>query len=55
MSFGLMNAKSTYQRMVTRMFESRLGKNVEAYIDDMVVKSKEETDHLQTSVTFSQS
>ena len=28
------------------MFESRLGKNVEAYIDDMVVKSKEETDHL---------
>ena len=28
------------------MFESQLGKNVEAYIDDMVVKSKEEFEHL---------
>ena len=32
--------------MVTRMFESQLGKNMEAYIDDMVVKSKEESKHL---------
>ena len=30
---------STYQRMMTRMFESQLGKNIEIYIDDMVVKS----------------
>ena len=36
MPFGLKNAGSTYQRMVTRMFEAQLGKNVEAYIDDMV-------------------
>ena len=28
------------------MFESQLGKNVEVYIDDMVVKSKEESEHL---------
>lgn len=35
-----------YQRMVTRMLESQLGKKVEAYINDMVVKSKEETNHL---------
>jgi len=40
MPFGLKNAVSTYQRMVTRMFESQLEKNVEAYIVDMVVKSK---------------
>lgn len=40
MSFGLKNVGSTYQRMVTRMFETQLGKNVEANIDDMVVKSK---------------
>ena len=39
MPFSLKNAGSTYQRMVTRMFESQMGKNVEAYIDDMVVKS----------------
>ena len=32
--------------MVTRMFEGQLWKNEEAYIDDMVVKSKEESEHL---------
>ena len=32
--------------MVTRMFKNQLEKNVEAYIDDMVVKSKEESKHL---------
>ena len=40
MPFGLKNAWSTYQRMMTKMFESQMGKNIEAYIDDMVVKSK---------------
>ena len=40
MPFGLKNTGFTYQRMMTRMFEPRLGKNIEAYIDDMVVKSK---------------
>lgn len=46
MPFGLKNFGFTFQRMVTRMFESQLGKNMEAYIDDMVVKSKEESEHL---------
>ena len=46
MSFGLKNAGSTYQRMMTRMFESQLGKNIEIYIDDMVVKSKMVSEHL---------
>ena len=44
--FGLKNAGSTYQRMMTRMFESLLGKNIEIYIDDMVVKSKMVSEHL---------
>ena len=35
--FGLKNAGSTYQRMMTRMFKPQLGKNIEIYIDDMVV------------------
>ena len=39
MPFGLKNAGSTYQRMMTRMFEPLLGKNMEIYIDDMVVKN----------------
>ena len=37
MSFGLKNIGSTYQRMMTRMFESLLRKNIKIYIDDMVV------------------
>ena len=32
--------------MMTRMFESQLGKNIEIYIDDMVVKSKVVSEHL---------
>ena len=40
MPFGLKNAGSTYQRMMTKMFEVQMGKNIEVYIDDMVVKSK---------------
>ena len=46
MPFGLKNAGSTYQRMMTRMFEPQLGKNIEIYVDDMVVKSKMVTEHL---------
>ena len=46
MPFGLKNAGSTYQQMMTKMFESQLGKNVKVYIDDMVVKSKLVFEHL---------
>ena len=46
MPFGLNNAGSTYQRMMTGMFESQLGKNIEVYIDDMVVKSMVEAKHV---------
>ena len=46
MSFGLKNSGSTYQRMMTRMFEPQLGKSIEIYVDDMVVKSKVVSEHL---------
>ena len=46
MPFGLKNAGSTYQRMMIRMFKPQLGKNIEIYIDDMVVKSKVEFEHV---------
>ena len=46
MPFDLKNAGFTYQRMMTRMFELLLGKNIEIYIDDMVVKSKMVSEHL---------
>ena len=45
MPFRLKNAGSTYQRMITRMFEPQLGKNIEIYINDMVVKSKVVSKH----------
>ena len=47
MSFGLKNVGSTYQRMVTKMFKEQLERNMEAYIDDMMVKSKAMEDHLK--------
>ena len=46
MPFGLKNVGFTYQRMMTRMFEPQLGKNIEVHIDDMVVKSKVESEHI---------
>ena len=46
MLFGLKNARFTYQRMMIRMFELQLGKNIEVYIDDMVVKSKVVSEHV---------
>ena len=46
MPFGLKNVGSTYQRMMTMMFELQLGKNIEVCIDDMVVKSKVVSEHV---------
>ena len=46
MPFGLKNVGSTYQRMMTRMFEPQLGKNIEIYVDDMAVKGKVVSGHL---------
>ena len=46
MSFGLKNAEATYHRMMTRMFREKISHTVEVYIDDMVVKSKEEQGHV---------
>ena len=46
MPFRLKNAGATYQRLMNRMFHDQIGRNVEVYVDDMLVKSKEEDDHL---------
>ena len=45
MPFRLENAGASYQRLVTKMFRPLLGKTMEVYIDDMLVKSKECSDH----------
>ena len=46
MPFGLKNTRSTYQWMMIKMFESQISKNIEVYIDDMVVKSKIVFEHI---------
>ena len=47
MPFGLKNAEATYQRMMMRMFRDKIGHTVEVYIDNMVVKSKQEAQHVE--------
>ena len=46
MPFGLKNAGATYQRLVNKMFSRQIGRNMEMYMDDMLVKSKEKPTHL---------
>ena len=45
MPCGLKNVRATYQRLVTKIFRPLLGNTMKAYIDDMLVKSKENFDH----------
>jgi hypothetical protein len=40
MLFGLMNIGATYQRVIQACFKRQLNKNVQAYVDDMVVKTR---------------
>ena len=47
MPFGLKNARATFQRLVTEVFRPQLGRNVQSYVDDMIVKSKRREDHLR--------
>ena len=46
MPFGLKNAGATYQRLMTKIFKSLVGRTVEVYIDDIVVKSKTREGHV---------
>ncbi|GKD66530.1 reverse transcriptase domain-containing protein [Tanacetum coccineum] len=42
MPFGLKNAGSTYQRLVDKAFQRQIGRNLEVYVDDLVIKSHTE-------------
>ena len=46
MPFGLKNVEATYQRLVNKIFNKQIGRNMEVYVDDMLIKSKEESAHL---------
>ena len=47
MPFGLKNAGATYQRTMTAIFHDMMHEEMEDYVDDIVVKSKTKTGHLQ--------
>ncbi|XP_020209186.1 uncharacterized protein LOC109794123 [Cajanus cajan] len=47
MPFGLKNAGATYQRMMDKIFHKQIGRNVEVYVDDMVVKSNSAKEHIK--------
>jgi hypothetical protein len=42
MTFSIKNAEATYQKAIQKCLESQIGKNVEAYVDDVVVKTTNE-------------
>ena len=46
MPFRLKNAGAMYQRLMNKMFTHQIGRNVQVYVDDMLVKILRENDHL---------
>ena len=46
MPFGLKNAGATYQRLMNKLFTHQIGRNVQVYVNDMLVKSLHENNHL---------
>ena len=46
MSFGLKNAGGTCQRLMNKIFAHQIGRNVQVYVDDMLVKSLYEDNYL---------
>ena len=54
MPFGLKNAGATYQRVATTILHDMIHKEVEVYVDDMIVKSKEREGHYTALQKFFQ-
>lgn len=47
MPFGLKNVGATYQRLISKMFLGLIRVTMEAYIEDMVIKSRKAHDHIR--------
>ncbi|XP_072056333.1 uncharacterized protein [Arachis hypogaea] len=47
MPFGLKNAGATYQRLMNKVFDQQIGRNIEVYVDDMVAKTKIGESHIK--------
>ena len=47
MPFGLKNVGATYMRAMTTLFHEMIHKEIEVYVDDVIIKSKETSNHLE--------
>jgi len=47
MSFGLINVGATYQRLMDKIFKGMFGRNVEVYVEDIVIKFDSCLQHIQ--------
>lgn len=47
MPFGLKNSRQTYMRAMTTMFHDMMHKEIEVYVDDVITKSREQSDHVK--------
>ncbi|RVW77668.1 hypothetical protein CK203_053395 [Vitis vinifera] len=52
MPFGLKNVGAAYQRAATTLFHDMMHRDVDVYVDDMIVKSQDRADHLATLQRF---
>ena len=52
MPFGLKNAGATYQRAATTLFHDMIHKEIEVYVDDMIIKSFDRENQVPTLRTF---
>ena len=52
MPFGLKNVGATYQRAATTLFHDMMHRDVEVYVDDMIVKSQDRANHLAALQRF---
>ena len=51
-SFGLKNARATYQRVAATLFHDMMHRDVEVYVDDIIVKSRDRSNHLAALERF---
>ena len=47
MPFGLKNVGAMYQRLMNKMFTQKIGRNVQVYVNNMLVKSRRDEDYLE--------
>ena len=52
MPFGLKNASATYQRVATTLLHDLIHKEVQVYVDDMILKSKDREGHISALRKF---